>query len=196
MQGLGIWLHSPKSPFPEKDSWLFEDEQWRKAKHKSTLRLPEYFYNINTYVFFSSNPVFKSKIVFASSRYPTYTSDFNCYVIDDEYTILLIGIALSCHSVTHSVMFFRLGWCDSGVWRFTQPLLALPAVVSFDSHVVDVGTKQNSRCWCQIKSHVVDARWKQSPCCWRQNKTKPMLLLVDENKPCCRCCFFDTTYFL
>ena len=35
-------------------------------------------------------------------------------------------------------MFLRLDWCDPGVWSFTQPLLALPAVVNFDSHVVDI----------------------------------------------------------
>ena len=47
--------------------------------------------------------------------------------------------------------------------KVTQFLLALPAVVSFDSHVVDIGTKQK-------------------PCCWCRNKTKDMLLMPEQNK--------------
>ena len=104
-----------------------------------------------------------------------------------------------CHSLSQFLLLLKLYRCDPSVWRFRKPLkivtyslLALLAVVNFNSHVVDTVTKQQP-CLSmreQNKTHVVDARWKQSPCCWRQNKTKPMLLLVDENKPCCRCCFF------
>ena len=80
--------------------------------------------------------------------------------------------------------------------KVTQPLLALPAVVSFDSHVVDVGTKQKPRNWRRNKSHVVVVvfigRRKQKPCCWCRNKQKPrcscwrktkaMLLMSEQNK--------------
>ena len=62
-------------------------------------------------------------------------------------------VALTCHvsqSVTKCVSFLRLDWCNPGVWRCTQPLLVLPAVVSFDSHVVGIGTKWKPCCWwCQ-----------------------------------------------
>ena len=44
----------------------------------------------------------------------------------------------------------RLDRYDPGLWRFRQPFLALPAVVSFDSYVVGIGTKQKPCCWwCQ-----------------------------------------------
>ena len=81
--------------------------------------------------------------------------------------------------------------------KVTQPLLALPAVVSFDSHVVDVGTKQKPPNWRRNKSHVVVVvvfigRRKQKPCCWCRNKQKPhcscwrktkaMLLMSEQNK--------------
>ena len=69
---------------------------------------------------------------------------------------------LACLGIP-SLLFVRLDWCDSGVWRFTQPLPALPAVVSFDSHVVDIGTKQK-------------------PCCSFNNRTNPMLLMSEQNK--------------
>ena len=66
--------------------------------------------------------------------------------------------------------------------KVTQPLLALPAVVSFDtamllmlehnkSHVVDAGKKQKPCCWC---------RKKQNPCCWCRNKTRAMLLMSEQ----------------
>ena len=66
-------------------------------------------------------------------------------------------------SVSKSVLYLWLDWCDPGMWRFTQTLqmlrnISLPlAVVSFDSHVVAVE---------QIKSHFVDAGRKQKLCCW------------------------------
>ena len=65
-----------------------------------------------------------------------------------------------------------------------QPLLALPAVVTFDSNVVDIGTKQKPCCLCwkktkaillmpeQNKSNVVDAGTKQKSLCWYRKKTK------------------------
>ena len=117
-----------------------------------------------------------------------------------QYCSLLIFIGpksdhcLAC-SLSHSVS-FCLSWYDPGVWKFAQLLLALPAVVSFDSHVVDVGTKQKPRNWRRNKSHVVVVvfigRRKQKPCCWCRNKQKPrcscwrktkaMLLMSEQNK--------------
>ena len=145
-----------KVTLPRKGQLAFWGGAVAKGKTQIHFEVAWVFLQHQHVCFFSSNPVSKSKIAFASSRYPTNTSDSNCSssydVIDDEYTVFFIGIALSCHSVTHSVMFLRLDWCDPGVWSFTQPLLALPAVVNFDSHVVDI--RQN-------KSHVVDASWKQ-----------------------------------
>ena len=44
-----------------------------------------------------------------------------------------------------------------------QPLLVLPAVVIFDSHVVEVGRNQK-------------------PCCGCKNKTKAMSLMQEQNK--------------
>ena len=56
-------------------------------------------------------------------------------------------IAWPCQSVTESVFALVETWL-MWPWR-VQPLLVLPAVVSFDIHVVDVGTKQKPYCWCQ-----------------------------------------------
>ena len=53
------------------------------------------------------------------------------------------------------MLLLRLYWCDPGKWRFTQPLLALAAVVSLDSDVVDIGTKQKTCCWCQNKTKAM-----------------------------------------
>ena len=62
-------------------------------------------------------------------------------------------IALPCQSVTESVFALVETWL-MWPWRM-QPLLVLPAVVSFDIHVVDVGTN---------KSHIADVRTSQKPC--------------------------------
>ena len=87
-------------------------------------------------------------------------------------------IALPCqslHWVIQFLLFFRLDWCDRGIWGFMQPLLVLPAVVIFDSHIVEVGRNQKPCCWCknktkamsliqeQNKSHIVDVRRKPKP---------------------------------
>ena len=87
-------------------------------------------------------------------------------------------IALPCqslHWVIQFLLFFRLDWCDPGIWGFMQPLLVLPAVVIFDSHIVEVGRNQKPCCWCknktkamslmqeQNKSHIVDVRRKPKP---------------------------------
>ena len=90
--------------------------------------------------------------------------DFSCCSF--QSFIFLSGpspiVALCCQSLSHWLMLLlRLDWCDPdlGVWRFTQHLrnhttsLCL-AVVSFDSHRVDIGTKQKSCCWCQMKSFL------------------------------------------
>ena len=51
--------------------------------------------------------------------------------------------------LSHSVSFCFCCY-DPGEWKFAQLLLALPAVVSFDSYVVGIGTKQKPCCWwCQ-----------------------------------------------
>ena len=150
-----------KVTLPRKGQLAFWGRAVAKGKTQIHFEVAWVFLQHQHVCFFSSNPVSKSKIVFASSRYPTYTStsDFSCYVIDDEYTILLIGIALSCHSVTHSVMFFRLGWCDSGVWRFTQPLLALPAGFCFDSQVVDIRQNKSHASWKQCTAIFASLKW-------------------------------------
>ena len=102
-----------------------------------------------------------------------------------EYEIFSINlsdpspiIALLCqslHWVIQFLLFFRLDWCDPGMWGFMQPLLVLPAVVIFDSHIVEVGRNQKPCCWCknktkamslmqeQNKSHIVDVRRKPKP---------------------------------
>ena len=36
-----------------------------------------------------------------------------------------------------------------------QPLFALPAGASFDSHIVDIGTKRKPCCWCQNKTKAM-----------------------------------------
>ena len=43
----------------------------------------------------------------------------------------------------------RLDWCDPGMWRLTQPLIPLPVVVSFDSHVFDIVKYKSYLSWCQ-----------------------------------------------
>ena len=102
-------------------------------------------------------------------------------------------IALPCHSVTQSLMLLRLNWFDPDVLRFAYPHFALPAAVRFDSHAVDIGTKQkamslmsgkikpvcwcwnktNSCSWCQIKKSHDDGT-TQKLCCWCRNKAKTM----------------------
>ena len=67
------------------------------------------------------------------------------------------------HPPSLVMLLLRLDCYDPGVWRFTQPLLVLPAVVSFDSHVVDI-------------------RKIQTPCCWCGKKTNDMLLMSKQNK--------------
>ena len=59
--------------------------------------------------------------------------------------------------------------------KVTHPLVALPAVISFDSHIFDISTRQTPYCWCrektkttllmseQNKSLVVGAGTKQKP---------------------------------
>ena len=52
------------------------------------------------------------------------------YFLSDPSPIILPCLVSPC--VSHSVLSLWLDWCDPGVWRFTQPLIALRAIVSFD----------------------------------------------------------------
>ena len=79
------------------------------------------------------------------------------------------------HSLGQFLLLFKLDWCNPSTWRLSKPLkivtyalLALLAVVNFNSHVVETVTKQQP-CMLmteQNKTYVVDARWKQKQCGW------------------------------
>ena len=67
--------------------------------------------------------------------------------------------------------------------KVTHPLVALPAVISFDNHIFDISTRQTPYCWCrektkttllmseQNKSLVVGAGTKQKPLGQKSNPT-------------------------
>ena len=75
-------------------------------------------------------------------------------------------------SVTPSLLIARLVWCDPGIWRFMQPLLALSAVVSLTAMLLTLE---------QYKSRVVNQN-KKNPCGWCRMKTKATLLISEQNK--------------
>ena len=105
-------------------------------------------------------PLFGQAIIYESFVYFVILegSSSRCYLYLLHF--YLTQVRLLPWLVIHSMVVERLDWCDPGVWGFTQPLDALPA---FDRHLVDIATKQKSCCWCL-------------------NKTKPMLLILEQNK--------------
>ena len=89
-------------------------------------------------------------------------SEFVC--LSDQSLI----VALSCQYGSQFLRPLVKTWL-MWLWRVnirttspkdTQPLSALPAVISFDSHVVDIRTNQK-------------------PCYWCRNKTKAILLMLN-----------------
>ena len=85
---------------------------------------------------------------------------------------------------------------DTTSLKVLQPFFALPVVVSFDSHDVDIGTKQKHCCFCwKIPKDMllnVNVGTKQKQCCFSWNI----------KKTCCWCrtqkshVVGETTYFL
>ena len=70
------------------------------------------------------------------------------------------------------------------LFEATRPPIPLPAVVSFDSHVKDIGRKQMPCCSCQNKTKAMLLMLEQNTdkrCCWCWNKTKAMVSKISDH---------------
>ena len=164
-----------KVTLPRKGQLAFWGGAVAKGKTQIHFEVAWVFLQHQHVCFFSSNPVSKSKIAFASSRYPTYTSDSNCLysydVIDDEYTIFLselpclvtpslipkcfldlTDVTLACEVSRNLSLPYQLLSILTAMLLILDKTKAKLLILDKKSHVVDI--RQN-------KSHVVDASWKQ-----------------------------------